>query len=314
MSVRIHLDTDIGGDTDDLCALALLLGLPEVELTGVTTSSEVGGGLRAGMAAYALRLAGRQDVPVIAGAAGSLGGFPFPEPPQVADPARYWPEPVPPRPAPPGAALDLLAAGIARGATVVAIGPYTNLALLEAARPGLLAGTAVVLMGGYVTPPGPGLPPWGPEMDYNVQADTLAARIVFERSNPLLVPLAVTVQVTLREAHLPALRAAGPLGALIAAQSELLAAEWGQRALGQRHAALPDDLLNFQHDPLACAVAAGWDGVRIEEMPLVAQDRPGRLAFARDPRGKPTRVVTAVDGGRFAADWLRAVAGGGAGR
>ena len=69
----IHLDTDIGGDTDDLCALAMLLGWPGVELVGVTTCSD-SGGLRAGLARYALRLAGREDVPVAAGADGSLGG------------------------------------------------------------------------------------------------------------------------------------------------------------------------------------------------------------------------------------------------
>jgi len=56
---RIHLDTDIGGDTDDLCALAMLLGWPGVEFVGVTTCSDPGG-LRAGLARYALRLAGRE--------------------------------------------------------------------------------------------------------------------------------------------------------------------------------------------------------------------------------------------------------------
>ncbi len=38
MTVKVHLDTDLGGDIDDLCALALLLRWPEgVQLTGVTT-------------------------------------------------------------------------------------------------------------------------------------------------------------------------------------------------------------------------------------------------------------------------------------
>ena len=32
---RIHLDTDLGSDTDDLAALAMLLGWPDVELTGI---------------------------------------------------------------------------------------------------------------------------------------------------------------------------------------------------------------------------------------------------------------------------------------
>ena len=54
---RIHLDTDIGGDIDDLCALAMLLGWADAELVGVTTCSD-SGGLRAGLARHALRLAG----------------------------------------------------------------------------------------------------------------------------------------------------------------------------------------------------------------------------------------------------------------
>jgi inosine-uridine nucleoside N-ribohydrolase len=77
--------------------------------------------------AYALELAGRTDIPIAAGAEGSLGGFFVP----LAFPP-YWPEPVPPRPGPPGRALELFGASVDAGATVVAIGPYTNLALFEA--------------------------------------------------------------------------------------------------------------------------------------------------------------------------------------
>jgi purine nucleosidase len=40
---RIHLDTEIGGHTDDPYALAMLLGWPGVELVGVTTCSDSGG-------------------------------------------------------------------------------------------------------------------------------------------------------------------------------------------------------------------------------------------------------------------------------
>ena len=39
---RIHLDTDLGGDTDDLCALAMLLKWPSVQITGITTNTEDG--------------------------------------------------------------------------------------------------------------------------------------------------------------------------------------------------------------------------------------------------------------------------------
>ena len=65
-TLKIHLDTDFGGDIDDICALAMLLRWPgEVQLTGVTTVGEVNG-RRAGQVKYVLELEGRSDVPVAA--------------------------------------------------------------------------------------------------------------------------------------------------------------------------------------------------------------------------------------------------------
>jgi len=37
---RLHLDTDLGGEIDDLCALAMLLGWPGVELLAMTTVAD----------------------------------------------------------------------------------------------------------------------------------------------------------------------------------------------------------------------------------------------------------------------------------
>jgi hypothetical protein len=79
------------------------------------------------------------------------------------------------------------------------------------------------------------------------------------------------------------------------------------RSLGGEHPRLPDDLLNFQYDPLACAVAAGWDGACIEELRLSAQLRDGVLSFPESQSGKPTRVVTGVDGPRLEREWVQAV-------
>ena len=297
----VHLDTDLGSDTDDLCALAMLLGWPGTEVSGVTTNTDPGG-RRAGMTAYALRLAGRGDVPLRAGAEGTLAEpmvpFAFPD---------YWPEPVEPCPSPPGEALELLAASAAAGATVVAVGPYTNLAMLEALRPGLLAAAGVVIMGGHVTAAPEGLPPARPEDDFNLQQDHLAARIVLERCAPLVVPLAVTVQVTLRASHLPRLRAAGPLGALLADQGQAHARDNRTTELGRSWPGLPDDLLNFHHDPLACAVALGWEGVTVEEVPTQLEVRDGRLRMTPREGAPPLRVVTAVDGPAFEETWLAAV-------
>ena len=53
MSIRIHLDTDVGGDIDDLCAMAMLLEWNDLEITGVTTTAD-DGGRRAGYARYVL--------------------------------------------------------------------------------------------------------------------------------------------------------------------------------------------------------------------------------------------------------------------
>lgn len=298
---RIHLDTDLGSDTDDLCALAMLLGWEGVEITGVTTSTDPRGA-RAGFCEYALRVAAREDVEVRAGAEGSLSGLYVP----LAFP-DYWPEPIEPRPARRGEALELLEASVEAGSTIVAIGPYTNLAMLEAARPGLLASTQVVVMGGHVTSPREGLPSWGVDDDFNVQQDRFAATIVFERCLPVVVPLAVTLEVFLREAHLERLRAAGPLGRLLADQGEMHARDNGRGELGRAFARLPDDLLNFHYDPLACAVALEWDRVTVEDIPTRLELRDGRLCMSRSDGEPALRVVTGVDGGGFEEVFLRAV-------
>jgi purine nucleosidase len=128
--VRIHLDTDLGGDTDDACALAMLLGWPEAEITGITTVADPGG-RRAAYVAHLLHLAGRDDIPLAAGAEVSATTLGRADP---VDDERHWPASVTPRPAPPGAALDLLERSLATGATLVAIGPYTNLAACAGSR------------------------------------------------------------------------------------------------------------------------------------------------------------------------------------
>ena len=69
--MRVHLDTDFAGDTDDACALAYLLAREDLDMVGVTTVADADG-RRAAHARYFLELAGRPDVPVAAGAAQSL--------------------------------------------------------------------------------------------------------------------------------------------------------------------------------------------------------------------------------------------------
>jgi inosine-uridine nucleoside N-ribohydrolase len=299
---KIHLDTDLGSDTDDLCALAMLLGWPRAELVGVTTSIDHAG-RRAGFVEYALALAGRTGIPVAAGADGSIGGL-F-SPVVIPD---YWPEPIEARPSPAGAAIELLEASATAGAVVVSIGPYTNLAMLESARPGLLSSAGVVVMGGHHTSSRGGLPDWGMRDDFNVQQDPTAAVIVFERCDPIDVPLAVSLEVALRASHLEALRGSGPLGRLIADQGEMHARDHGRVELARAYPGLPDDLLNLHYDPLACAAALGWDGVTVETLRCAYDREPdGLLRMTLADDGAPLRTATGVDAARFEASWLDAV-------
>lgn len=306
--LKLHLDTDLGGDIDDLCALALVVNWPGVELLAVTTVAD-DRGRRAGYVRYALRLAGRAHVAVAAGADVSLDCWRAR--PGLPDEAAYWPEPIPPAPTPLDQALDMLQNSIEQGALIVAIGPFTNLALLEKRTPGILRRAELYLMGGYVYPPRPGFPAWSADMDWNVQVDAHSALHVLQNADPTLIPVAVTAETSLRRAYLPALRRGGPLARLIARQAEAFARdEQYESTYGQTCPGLPDDTINFQHDPLACAIALGWnDGVEISEMRLASDIKDGWLRQKVNGNGAPTRVVTHIDGSAFNEFWLRTVVG-----
>jgi inosine-uridine nucleoside N-ribohydrolase len=303
---KLHLDTDLGGDIDDLCALAMLCKWPGVELSAVTTNQD-DRGTRAGYVRYALNLAGKTSIPVAAGADASLDCYRFYS--ALPDESRYWPEPIPAAPGPIDAALDLLQESISNGDLIIGIGAYTNFALLEKRNPGCLQRANLCLMGGYVFPARDGFPQWDYTMDWNMQIDAESALLVLERANPLLVPMTVTIETWLRRTDLPALRLAGPLGPLIARQAEAWAEDHRMETrFGQTCRGLPEDTINFQHDPLACAIALGWkDGIEIEEIPVVSEIRESWLRQRRDPAGKPTRVVTQVDGAKFADFWLKLI-------
>jgi purine nucleosidase len=302
--MRIHLDTDIGSDTDDACALAMLLGWPGVELVGITTTLDPGG-RRAGFVVHCLKLAGREDIPVAAGAETSLTTLRRPG--AIPDDERYWPNPVPSHPSRSGAALDLLTASIEEGATIVAIGPFTNLAVLEVLRPGSLSSIPVVVMGGWIHPPAKGLPQWGPEMDWNVQCDTRAAEILAVSAQLTLVTLPATLKAHLCAADLPRLRTSGRLGEQLASQAEAHAEDNRMTELGLAHASLPDDLLNFHYDPVACAVALGWPGTTVEKIRLKPVLHDGVLRFQPDKGGRPTQAVVDLVGKDFTETWLTAV-------
>jgi hypothetical protein len=141
-------------------------------------------------------------------------------------------------------------------------------------------------------------------MDWNVQCDKQAALLLAASAELTLVTLPATLTAHLRAAHLPRLRASGPVGELLALQSELHARHNRFAELGRAHPGLPRDLLNFHYDPVTCAVACGWPGATVEEMRLRPVVAGGVLRFERSEAGRATRVVVGVDGAAFSELWL----------
>ena len=304
---KVHLDTDLGGDIDDLCALAMLLRWEDVRLTGITTVAE-SNGRRAGYAHHVLELEDRMEIPIAAGADVSQGYYRYPEL-GYPNEQRYWSQSIAPLPNDLGVALELLRQSIEQGAIIIAIGPYTNLYLLDLKYPGILMDASLFLMGGYIFPVRSCFPIWDNTYDWNIQVDVKSSRHVLEHSNPTLIPLTVTVETALRRAYLDDLQKAGGLGKLLARQAtEFALDEQNERKHGETCEGLPRDIINFQHDPLACAVALGWnEGVEIEELELVVEEKDGWLHERIDPSGKRTRVVTRIDGPRFNEFWLEKI-------
>jgi inosine-uridine nucleoside N-ribohydrolase len=304
---KIHLDTDLGGDIDDLCALAMLLRWNNVEFTGITTVAEANG-RRAGYVRHVLELEGRTEISIAAGADVSQGYYRHPEL-GYPDQKRYWSRSIATSPGPVEVAIQLLKQSIQHGATIVAIGPFTNLYLLDLQNPGILMDANLFLMGGYVYPIRSGFPQWGNEMDWNIQVDVRSAKHVIEHSRPTLIPLSVTVETALRRAYLGDLSDSGILGQLLVQQAEAFAAdEQNEKKFGETCEGLPNDIINFLHDPLACAIALGWnDEVEMEEVPLILEEKDGWLYERIDASGKPIRIVTKVDGIRFNEFWLNKI-------
>jgi inosine-uridine nucleoside N-ribohydrolase len=185
----VLLDTDIGSDIDDAFALALVLNSPELDLVGVTTVSG-NAEARARLAARLLEDAGRQDVPVVAGAPGQF----IPSPQCLLAENFKSPSLLPVK------AEDFMNSEAERHPgqmVIVAIGPLTNVAAFLKKYPrNAKEIKQIVLMGGSIER---GYAEGSkPEAEYNIRSDPGAAQTVFSSGVPILmVPLDVTAMLKL---------------------------------------------------------------------------------------------------------------------
>jgi inosine-uridine nucleoside N-ribohydrolase len=208
--MRVLLDCDPGHD--DAIALLLALASPELELVGVTTVA--GNQTLEKTTANAIRVlehVDRGEIPVAAGADRPLVREPFVAAHVHGETGLDGPDLPPPQGSPLDVhAVDFLAEH-AVGATLVAVGPLTNVALLLALRPEARP-DRIVLMGGAIAEGN-----ITPAAEFNIWADPEAARRVFESGiDVTMVGLDVTHKALLTPAHADELRVAGRAGKLVA--------------------------------------------------------------------------------------------------
>lgn len=208
--IPVLIDCDPG--QDDAIALLLALASPELDVRGVTTVA--GNQTLDKTTANALRvleLAGREDIPVAAGAEGPLEGELVTAAEAHGETGLDGPDlPPPRREALEEHAVDFLGERV-EGTTLVALGPLTNVALLleeRTERP-----DRIVLMGGAI-----GTGNMTPSAEFNIWVDPEAAHRVFTSGlDVTMVGLDVTNRAVLMGEHAARLRDAGRVGAAVAA-------------------------------------------------------------------------------------------------
>lgn len=279
----VILDTDPGigtpgSDVDDGLAIALALRHPACDLLGLTiVAGNVTHDEGLPNALRLLEIAGRTDVPVLAGATRPL----------LRDPRgirelmgarrresveRFWDLPAfdpPTQVAAAGRAAAFIAETVrARPGevTVVAIGPCTNVATAVLLDPEVATAAAeIVVMAGAVRAPGLVTP----AVEFNAGYDPESLAIVLgSGARVTLVPLDVTTRTHMTPHEIDRIAAGGtPLHAFLAATSR----PWLRFAMEVR--GLPGFWL---HDPLALAYALDPGILRLTPM-HVAVDLGGEL-------------------------------------
>ena len=245
---RIIFDCDPG--IDDAVALLLALASPELDVLGITTvNGNIPVEATAKNALAVCRLAGRDDIPVYAGAyrpllreairaefsgTSGLGNVKLEEPTRSVEKDH---------------AVDFLVRSLSAAAasgeriTLCITGPETNIALALRHTPAVARGIErIVLMGGAFRTGGNR----SRTAEFNILADPHAAAIVFSSGVPLtILPLDATFQAMATPERVAALRAVG--GKVAETVADILTF-WDRKDV-KRYGSLGGPL----HDPLVPA-------------------------------------------------------------
>lgn len=282
--VKVLLDTDIGSDIDDAVALSYLLAEPRCQLMGITTVS--GKATERAKLASALCHAAGNDLPIYPGAETPLIIKQMqPDAPQAKRLSK-WPHQ---KSFQQGQAIAFMRETIRANPgeiTLLAVGPFTNIALLFMVDPEIpkLLKELVIMGGKYSDYP----TPWGPT-EWNAIVDPHATEIVLRQ--PDLTVRAFGLDITWRISMTPA-EVADKFK-----HSALLSIvhDWSKVWFAER------ELLHF-HDPLAavaifnpevCQYSRGDVQVELDDKTLL-----GVTHFKPSADGN-IRVATAVDNAMF---------------
>jgi inosine-uridine nucleoside N-ribohydrolase len=213
------IDTDPG--IDDAIGILLALASPEFDIRGIiTVAGNIGIETTTRNAGRLLAFAGREDIPVVKGAAepisragpqplnlhgeDGIGGVPLPNPAGVPEGqhAVEW-------------LAEILLKHPAGTIDVLALGPLTNLARLALERPEVASRIGrIIAMGGVVHEHGN----VGPRSEFNLWADPEAAAVVMGSGVSLiLIPLDVTRRVrATRDLASTLIRSGKPIAQMVA--------------------------------------------------------------------------------------------------
>jgi purine nucleosidase len=292
----VMLDVDTG--VDDAAAITYALGL-EADLVGVSTvAGNVNIDLSTSNTLKVLSLLGAEDVPVFRGASrplvagyvdaahvhggNGLGGADLPE--ALVDEADLTaPE-----------AIIAMAEEFAGDLVIVAVGPYTNIAMAISLRPDLpkLVRQLVVMGGAYFIPGN-----ITPHAEYNIYTDPHAAQQVFaaDWQDMIAVGLDVTQQTAITKRMWEAIP-----------QKEEGSA-WLMKAIVERTYTERVRSGFFLHDPLTMAVALDESLITTEPFAVDVITEGGERGKTVVSSGGRVRVAMTVEAERFVRDFCSAV-------